>query len=83
MVKPIAEIKEGGECTIDCVECGKNLMSRMSCLGLLNGTKLRVLKNKGKGPILVKVLNSKMAIGRGQAEKILVSEDGEDQKKKN
>ncbi|MBP2173136.1 FeoA family protein [Methanococcus voltae] len=40
-------------------------------LGIIPGCKLTVL-NKSQGPLLVRIGNSKIAIGRGMADKILV-----------
>ena len=41
-------------------------------MGLRIGKTVEVLNNKGKGPLLLKVDDSRIAIGRGMAMKILV-----------
>ncbi len=51
---------------------GKELKSRLSALGLTQGAKLTVLQNTGRGPILVNVRSTRIALGRGEAIKVLV-----------
>ncbi len=41
-------------------------------MGIRPGNYVEVLNNEGKGPLLVKVDQSRIAIGRGMAMKILV-----------
>ena len=50
---------------------GKTLTHRLAELGLTPGTKLRVIQDAG-GPLIINVRNSKIAIGRGMAEKLMV-----------
>lgn len=70
----LSNIKEGTAVMIKCIDCGCGLRRRLSSLGLYDGKKIQVIKNDFRGPILIKVFNSKIAIGRGQAMKILVDE---------
>ncbi|MCK4859912.1 MAG: ferrous iron transport protein A [Candidatus Omnitrophica bacterium] len=69
---PLAMVKEGAEVTIHCVNCGQGLKRRLCDLGLYNGTKVSVLKNDISGPIIIKVKDSKIVLGRGQTHKIMV-----------
>ena len=61
---------------------GQPLMSRLAPLGFIPGARLRVLQNLGRGPLLVAVYDTRVALGRGEADKILVDrltgEDGGD-----
>ena len=43
-------------------------------MGLSIGSKLRMLQNTGHGPLLVLVRDTRIALGRGQALKIMVEE---------
>ena len=43
-------------------------------MGLYDGSEVEVLKNDGLGPILLKIFDSKIALGRGEAEKIMGEE---------
>lgn len=72
-IKPLSDIEEGREVRIVGVAAGKMLKSRLEGMGITPGQTLRVLKNRW-GPLLVEAMGRKLAIGRGQAEKILVEE---------
>lgn len=52
--------------------CGKGVINRLRAMGIGMGQVVEVLHNPGIGPILVKVGESRIAIGRGMASKILV-----------
>jgi ferrous iron transport protein A len=51
---------------------GQQLMSRLSALGLVAGVPVDVLQNRGRGPLLVLVRETRIALGRGEAAKVLV-----------
>ncbi|MBN1502150.1 ferrous iron transport protein A [Candidatus Woesearchaeota archaeon] len=71
---PLSNVKNGQRVRIKCIDCGFGLKRRLCSLGLYDGTMVEVVKNDSRGPVLLKVLNSKVVIGRGQAMKILVEE---------
>ncbi len=52
--------------------CGHGSLSRLEDLGLRLGKTLEVLNNRGACPLLIKVDESRLALGRGVAMKILV-----------
>ncbi len=49
-----------------------NVRCRLLDMGLVPGTRVKVINNQNRGPILVEVRDSKMALGRGLASRILV-----------
>ena len=51
---------------------GQVFMSRLAPLGFFPGARLRVIQNLGRGPLLVAVCDTCVALGRGEADKILV-----------
>lgn len=56
------------------IEGGKTLRKRLAELGLSAGDEVRVVQRHGRGPLILAVKeDTRMAIGRGMAEKILVS----------
>lgn len=71
-MKTLTEVKEGEKAKINCLNCGHGIKHRLCSLGLLNGQEIEVIKNDSKGPLIIKVFDSKLAIGRGQADKITV-----------
>ena len=72
---PLAMCQEGEEVEIHCVGCGHRIKRRLCDLGLYDNTKIKIIKNDISGPIIVKVKNSKLVIGRGQANKIFVDKE--------
>lgn len=70
----LSSVGRGKTVRINCIDCGFGLKKRLSSLGLYSGTEVEIIKNDSHGPIILKVLNSKIVIGRGQAMKILVEE---------
>jgi ferrous iron transport protein A len=53
-------------------EAGRELTSRLAALGLVAGSSLEVLQNSGRGPVLVRVHNTRVALGRSEARKVWV-----------
>jgi ferrous iron transport protein A len=51
---------------------GKEVTRRLVELGLTPGVELRLLQDSG-GPVILAVRDSRIALGRGMAEKLLVS----------
>lgn len=55
---------------------GLNLRRRLEFMGINIGSVIEKQFSYGNGPVVVKVMNSTLAIGRGMAEKIIVEEEG-------
>ena len=70
-MKTLDLIPSGTEVIVKDIQAGCGLKSRLYGLGIFPGEKIKVIKND-QGPILLKVGNTKLAIGRGEAKKILV-----------
>lgn len=68
---PLIEFPRGTKVKIECVDCGLNFRNRLCDLGLFDGSELEIVKNDNFGPIIVKIFDSKIALGRGQAAKIM------------
>jgi ferrous iron transport protein A len=51
---------------------GKDFTSRMGTLGFVPGNIVTVVQNYGHGPVLVTVKDVRIALGRGEALKVLV-----------
>jgi len=79
MIKPLAhngkrlsEIPTGTKVTLTLVQVGLELTSRLTSLGLTPGVVVQVLQNHGRGPIIINVRGTHVALGRGEAEKLMV-----------
>lgn len=51
---------------------GNEFSGRLAAMGLVLGAALQVMQNSGKGPMLVRVRDTRLALGRGEAQRILV-----------
>jgi ferrous iron transport protein A len=73
MKKTLAEVEKGKKVRVLQILGGHQLRSRLEGMGLVPGMELKVIQNNW-GPVLVEVFSRQIAIGRGQAEKIIVEE---------
>lgn len=55
---------------------GKEVVKRLLVLGLTIGAEVIVLQNYGNGPIIISVKDSRLALGRGEAKKVMVEVKG-------
>ena len=68
---PLSQIQEGQKVKIKKIMAGLEFRGRLADLGIYEGTTVTVIRNGiSGGPILLRVLDSKIALGRGQALKI-------------
>jgi ferrous iron transport protein A len=72
--QPLSEIQTGARIVVRRVDGGRGLLSRLAALGLVVGSDLEVLQNSQDGPMLVRVRNTRVALGRDEARKVLVGE---------
>ena len=68
---PINVMEDGSEVTVARIAGGGECSRRLSELGIIPGARIQVVQNGG-GPILLKVGESRFAIGQGMALKVLV-----------
>jgi ferrous iron transport protein B len=68
---PVISLGESEEGVVRLVSGGEVLTSRLAGMGIIPGTRIRILRNTG-GLVIVLAADTRIALGRGQAEKILV-----------
>ncbi len=68
---PLSSFSKGEKGTIENINGGKNVSKRLYEMGFHKGTEVKVLKND-VGPLIVSLYGSKIALGRGVAQKIMV-----------
>ncbi len=71
-------LKTGKIGIIHSLEGGHGFKSRLSVLGFTPGTEVRMIQNFGHGPVIVEIKDTNIALGRGEAMKVIIeeSEDG-------
>ena len=68
---PLTDVQPGTYVRVSEIDGGQELRARLCALGLTPGTPVEVVC-VGSGPVIVKVMDSRLMIGRGMAEKVLV-----------
>lgn len=66
-------IEPGRAVKLVSVDGGNNLRSRLASMGLIPGEEIQVVRNSATGPFIVAVKGSRLVLGRGMANKIMVS----------
>ena len=51
---------------------GRGFVSRLATLGFTLGVEVNMVQNFGRGPLIVMVRDTRVALGRGEAMKVLV-----------
>jgi ferrous iron transport protein A len=51
---------------------GRGILSRMTALGFTPGADVTVVQNYGRGPLIARVREARIALGRGEAGRIYV-----------
>jgi ferrous iron transport protein A len=69
---PLSALSTGEHGAVVQLEGGRGLLSRMASLGFTPGAEITVLQNFGHGPLIVRVREARVALGRGEARKIHV-----------
>lgn len=69
---PLALAGLGAKVEVVRIAAGNNLSERLTSMGLVPGTVIEVVNCCCKGPMIVAVKGSRVALGRGMALKVLV-----------
>jgi ferrous iron transport protein A len=73
-MKAVSDLPAGGRGVVRLLRGGEDFTHRMVALGFTPGVEVTVVQNYGRGPILVAVRDTHIALGRGEALKVLVEE---------
>lgn len=69
----LSQVPTGARAILVSLEGGHEFRSRLAALGFIPGTQLEVVQNRGRGPLIVVLRDTRVALGRGEASKIHVS----------
>jgi ferrous iron transport protein A len=69
---PLGLLQLGDRAEVVEIISGKHPCARIEDMGFRVGKTVEMLNNEGRGPLLIKVDESRLALGRGMAMKILV-----------
>jgi ferrous iron transport protein A len=71
-IQSLSEIRSGRKVKLVSVEAGRGLINRLVSMGLLPNVEITVINNSHPGPFVINVKGSKIMLGRGMANKIMV-----------
>jgi len=69
---PLSKIKPGQKVKLVSINAGHGLNGRLATMGLIPNAQLNVISNSHPGPFVVQVKDSRIILGRGMANKIMV-----------
>jgi len=68
----LGELPTGAHAVVRALRGGKGFSSRVSAMGITPGAHVTVVQNYGRGPMLIEVRDTRVALGRGESSKIEV-----------
>lgn len=71
-VIPLSALRPGEQGIVVGLNGGRGVLSRMTSLGFTPGAEVTVVQNFGRGPLIARVREARVALGRGEAGKIRV-----------
>lgn len=69
---PLSTLHTGEQGVVVELANGRGLLGRMTSLGFTPGAEVTMLQNFGHGPLIARVREARIALGRGEAGKVLV-----------
>ena len=73
---PLSKLGVGEVGVVQQLNGGRGVVSRLAALGFTPDAEVRVMQNFGRGPLIVNVRDTRIALGRGEAGKIQVLSKG-------
>lgn len=73
-ILPLSFLDTGKEAVVIKVLGGNGIKGKLGEIGFVQGSKIRNISNDGTGPLVVSIMGSRIALGRGMSQKILVKE---------
>jgi ferrous iron transport protein A len=71
----LSNLAPGEVGVIDELVGGWGFVSRLSTLGFTPGAQLTMVQNFGRGPLIVNIRGTRIALGRGEAAKVYVTKE--------
>jgi len=70
---PLTIVPAGRRVRLVAVDAGQGLKGRLAAMGLVPGVEIEMLRNSPQGPFLIAVKGSRIILGRGMAQKIIIA----------
>lgn len=72
-VSLLSELKTDKTAVIHSLQGGHTFRSRLAALGFTPGAQIKMVQNMGNGPLIVTLRDTRIALGRGEASKVLIT----------
>lgn len=69
---PLIFGKSGEEFEVATIQGGKGFLKKLMEMGIYSGIRVRIVLNPGNGPIIIALSDTRIALGKGMAAKIIV-----------
>ncbi len=69
---PLSQITQGQTVKLVKINAGRGLRMRLASMGILPDVTITVVNNRHPGPFMISVKGTKVMLGRGMADKVLV-----------
>lgn len=70
---PLSMVQSGELVQVVAVRTGWGLQRRLADMGLTPGVRVKVINSGGRGPVVLDIRGSRLALGHGIAHKIMVT----------
>jgi ferrous iron transport protein A len=70
----LSALPAGHHATVEALEGGREFCTRAANLGFTAGALVKMIQNRGRGPVLVALRGTFVALGRGEAAAVRVRE---------
>lgn len=74
MLMPLSLVPANRSVVLQQVRGGHGVSAHLAAMGLLPGARILVRHNDHRGPVLIGLNDSRLALGRGMAQKVAVTE---------
>ncbi len=70
MLIKLTNLQAGKKAKVVSINGGVGVKTRLQAMGIFPGVYISVIQSLGKGPVIIEAGNTRLAIGRGMAEKV-------------
>lgn len=70
---PLSMVQSGESVQVAAIRAGWGLQRRLADMGLTPGVRVKVINSGGRGPVVLDIRGSRLALGHGIAHKIMVT----------
>jgi ferrous iron transport protein A len=70
----LSQLSKGERARVSVLDGGRGFNARLAALGFTPGVEVTMIQNFGRGPVIVLVRGTRIALGRGEASRVLIED---------